>query len=109
MPVLDDQPSLSDREKRPAVQAPVSTYAVERLVAAIRPFTHRIDELRVDLALLGPRLDALSDQFRAIVDLDHERPSAALGELAEQAHHVVSVQEPARLYPKAFPSELVDH
>ncbi len=90
-------PSLADRLEEPAIETPVSEDAVERLVMSVLPRASRIDEARVDAAILDPLLELLRNELRTVVALDRGRSSIKLNELIEYANDIERGQVPCTL------------
>ena len=69
----------------------------------------RLNEIEVDVALLGPRVHDESDVLRAVVTANAVRLSTPRDELIERAHDPFGRERQIRLDREPFAIEVVDH
>jgi hypothetical protein len=84
-PRLDDLASVVERVEPVGVQALVAEAAIEALDEGVLRRGAGLDEVQCDAALVGPLVEGVGDELRAVVDHDGRRQAAGSGELVEES------------------------
>src|SRR5271170_2341927 len=97
-PSTNDLSSLRKRSKPVLVEALVAKLAVETLhIGVLRRFA-RLDQPQLDAALIGPLIERLAGELRALIGSNRARQTSESRRLVEHSRHVSFGSRPAVAY-----------